>query len=49
MNKKKTIDDFLKDAVEELKQDSFQRVEVDPEKDEWSNLTLEERLEMLPF
>ena len=45
----KTIDELLKEVIAESNQDSFRRVEADLEGDEFFKLTLEERLNLLPF
>lgn len=45
----KTIDELLKEVSDEKKQDQLQRVETDPEEDEFFKLSVEERLELLPF
>jgi hypothetical protein len=45
----KTIDELLKEVMEEANQNSLHRAEADVEKDEFFQLTLEERLDLLPF
>ena len=45
----KTIDELLKEVFVEANKSSFQRVEVDVEVDEFFKLSVEGRLDLLPF
>lgn len=45
----KTTDELLEEIMAEANQNSSRRVETDVEEDEFFQLTLEERLDLLPF
>jgi hypothetical protein len=45
----KTIDELIEEVLAEVNQRSLHRVEADIEEDEFFKLTLEERLDLLPF
>ena len=45
----KTIDELLKEVFVEANKSSFHRVEVGVEVDEFFKLSVEERLDLLPF
>ncbi len=47
--KTKTIDELLEEVFVEADQDSFRKVETKIEDDEFFKLSLEERLDLLPF
>ena len=45
----KTVDELLEEILAEANQNSLRRVEADVKEDEFLKLTVEERLDLLPF